>query len=71
MKWGMDFRWTDRLKVRNLIVTGVKGFFNGCNDIGTTLPKGLGVLWAFIPLGLTFTGRSPYRTTLNFGDNLY
>ncbi len=27
MKWGMDFRWTDRLKVRNLIVTGVKSFF--------------------------------------------
>lgn len=27
-------RWTDRLKVRNHIATGVKGFFNGCNDIG-------------------------------------
>lgn len=27
MKWGMDFRWTDRLKVRNHIATGVKGFF--------------------------------------------
>ena len=67
----MGFRRTDRPKVRNHIATGVKGFFNGCNDIGTTLPKGLGVLWAFSPIGLTFTGRSPCRTTSNFGDNLY
>lgn len=58
-------------EVRNRIVTGVKGFFNGCNDIDTTLPKGLGVLWAFSPFGLTFAGRSPCRTTSNFGDNLY
>ena len=68
---GVGFRWTDCLKVRNHIATGVKGFFNGCNDIGATLPKGLGVLWAFSPLGLTYTGRSPCRTTLNFDDNLY
>ena len=27
MKWGIGFRWTDRLKVRNRIVTGVKSFF--------------------------------------------
>ena len=36
----MGFRRTDRPKVRNRIVTGVKSFFNGCNDIDTTLPKG-------------------------------
>ena len=27
-------------EVRNRIATGVKGFFNGCNAIDTTLPKG-------------------------------
>ena len=34
-------------EVRNRIVTGVKGFFNGCNDIGTTLP------WAKEFIGLS------------------
>lgn len=27
MKWGIGFRWTDRLKECNRIATGVKSFF--------------------------------------------